>query len=135
MKSADRTARAQLSGGSIGMALLLSDGEGITLAREADRLLDNASRPDVTAILSLGDKIGRMTDGLDSFGTFLLQALVARIRARAHVRTAGLHLWVECLNQLEASFRRSSALYLEPRQTVLSAARMLAVTSRRAGAL
>jgi DNA polymerase-3 subunit delta' len=135
MKREDRAALARLSGGSIGMALQLADGEGILLAREADRLLDHASVPDVTALLFLGDKIGRMTDGLDSFGTFLLQALVARIRARAHGGKADLHLWVECLNQLEASFRRSSALYLEPRQTVLSAARTLASTSRRAGAL
>jgi DNA polymerase-3 subunit delta' len=131
----ERAALARLSGGSIGMALRLADGEGVALAREADRLLDNASVPDVAAILALGDKIGRMTDGLESFGTFLLQALVDRIRAQALAGKSNLDLWVECLNKLEASFRRSSALYLEPRQTVLSAARTLAATSRRAGAL
>ncbi len=131
----ERAALARLSGGSIGMALQLADGEGVALAREADRLLDNASVPDVAAILALGDKIGRMTDGLESFGTFLLQALVDRIRAQALAGRSNLDLWVDCLNKLEASFRRSSALYLEPRQTVLSAARTLAATSRRAGAL
>ena len=131
----ERAALARLSGGSIGMALQLADGEGVALAREADRLLDNASVPDVAAILALGDKIGRMTDGLESFGTFLLQALVDRIRAQALAGKSNLDLWVECLNKLEASFRRSSALYLESRQTVLSAARTLAATSRRAGAL
>ncbi|MGZ5960849.1 MAG: DNA polymerase III subunit delta' [Rhizomicrobium sp.] len=131
----ERAALARLSGGSIGMALQLADGEGVALAREADRLLDNASVPDVAAILSLGDKIGRMTDGLESFGTFLLQALVDRIRAQALAGKSNLDLWVECLNKLEARFRRSSALYLEPRQTVLSAARTMAATSRRAGAL
>jgi len=74
-----------------------------------------------------------MTDGLESFGTFLVQALAERIRARAG--NANLDLWLECLGKLEASFRRSTALYLEPRQTVLSAARAIAATSRRAGAL
>ena len=131
----ERAALARLSGGSIGMALQLADGEGVALAREADRLLDNASVPDVAAILALGDKIGRMTDGLESFGTFLLQALVDRIRSQAMAGKTNLDLWVECLNKLESSFRRSTALYLEPRQTVLSAARTLAATTRRAGAL
>ena len=131
----ERSALARLSGGSIGMALQLADGEGVALAREADRLLDNATVPDVAAILALGDKIGRMTDGLESFGTFLLQALADRIRARAMAGRTNLDLWVECLNKLEASFRRSAALYLEPRQTVLSAARTLAATTRRSGAL
>jgi DNA polymerase-3 subunit delta' len=129
----DRASLARLSGGSIGMALQLAEGDGVALAGEADRLLDNTSIPDVAAILSLGDKIGRMTDGLDSFGAFLVQALSGRIRARAG--SANLDPWLECLGKLEASFRRSSALYLEPRQTVLSAARALAATSRRAGAL
>jgi DNA polymerase-3 subunit delta' len=131
----ERSALARLSGGSIGMALQLADGEGVALAREAERLLDNATVPDVAAILALGDKIGRMTDGLESFGTFLLQSLADRIRAQAMAGRTNLDLWVESLNKLEASFRRSAALYLEPRQTVLSAARTLAATTRRAGAL
>lgn len=131
----DRAALAKLSGGSLGLALQLADGDGVLLAREADKLLGNASLPDVAALLALGDKVARMTDGLDSFGTFLLQSLIERIRAKAHAGQGNLHLWVECLNQLEVSFRRSSELYLEPRQTVLSAARALSATSRRAGVL
>lgn len=132
-KADERASLARLSGGSIGMALRLADGEGVALAREADRLIDNASVPDVAAILSVGERIARMSDGLGSFGTFLVHALAERIRARAG--KANLNLWIECLGKLEASFRRSAALYLEPRQTVLSAARAMADTSRRAGAL
>jgi hypothetical protein len=105
------------------------------LAAEADRLLRSAVQPDVTAMLSLADKVARVTDGLDTFGTFLRQALVERIRAKALTDVAGLDRWVDCLNAIEASFLRSEILYLEPRQTVLSAARLLAATSRRAGAL
>jgi DNA polymerase-3 subunit delta' len=131
--ASERASLARLSGGSIGMALQLSDGEGVALAREADRLLDNAAVPDIAAVLALGDKIARLTDGLATFGMFLVGALTERIRSRAG--TSSLDLWVECRNRLESSFRRSSALYLEPRQTLWSAARNLAATSRRAGAL
>src|SRR5471032_1974876 len=43
----ERASLARLSGGSIGMALQLAGGEGVAIARAADRLLDNASVPDV----------------------------------------------------------------------------------------
>lgn len=131
--TSERASLARLSGGSIGAALQFAEGEGVALAREADRLLDAAPLPDVAAVLALGDRVARSSDGLEIFGTFLAQALVERIRARAgHAR---LDAWVECLNRIEASFGRSSALYLEPRQTLLNAARTLATTARRAGAL
>ena len=133
--SKERAALARLSGGSIGMAAQLSGGDGVTLASEADKLLGLVARPDVDAILSLADKVARVTDGLDSFGLFLKQALVERIRAKALTDNSHLDRWVDCLNALEESFLRSETLYLEPRQTVLSNARMLASTSRRAGAL
>jgi DNA polymerase-3 subunit delta' len=126
---------ARLSGGSLGTALQLADGDGLALARMADTLIENAASPDIAAILALGDKISRITDGLDTFAAFLMQALVNRIRARALADARNLDLWVECLNQLEASFRRSSALYLEPRQTLVSATRALSRTARRAGVL
>jgi DNA polymerase-3 subunit delta' len=131
----ERAALARLSGGSIGLAAQLSGGDGVMLANEADRLLGSVAKLDVAAFLSLADKVARVTDGLDSFGLFLNQALGERIRARALTDNSRLDRWVDCLAALEESFLRSQTLYLEPRQTVLSAARMLAATSRRAGAL
>jgi len=131
----ERAALARLASGSIGMAAQLSGGDGVTLADEADRLLGLVARPDVTAILSLSDKVARVTDGLDSFGMFLRQALVERIRTKALADNSHLDRWVDCLNALDESFLRSETLYLEPRQTVLSTARTLVATSRRAGAL
>ncbi|MEI9992833.1 MAG: DNA polymerase III subunit delta' [Rhizomicrobium sp.] len=133
--AAERAALARLAGGSIGMALRLACGDSVALAREADNLLDRAAVPDVAAILALGDKLYRVTDGLASFGEFLAEALTARIRARA--LQGGVHLdrWVECLNRLNATFARTAALNLEPRQTLLSAAGQLAQARRRAGAL
>ena len=128
-----RGALARLSSGSLGLALQLADGDGVSLAREADRLLDHAATPDFAATLALGERIARIGDGLETFGTFLLQALIARIRARSG--KPHLDRWVECASRLETSFQRSSGLYLEPRQTVLSASRLLATTARRAGAV
>ncbi|MEI9993739.1 MAG: DNA polymerase III subunit delta' [Rhizomicrobium sp.] len=129
----ERAALARLSGGSIGMALQLAQGDSVALAREADRLLEHAAQPDMAAILALADKIGRGADNFQAFGNFLGEALMARIRARAISGGTHLDRWVECLNRLNASFARTAALNLEPRQTLLSAAGQLAQVSRRTG--
>jgi DNA polymerase-3 subunit delta' len=134
MTSSERAALARLSGGSIGAALTLATGEGADLAREADRLIEQARDPDTLALLTLGDKLFRMRDGLEQFGQFLTEALADRIRARAHSGAGGLERWVQLLNRIEQNFGRATGLHLEPRQTVLSVARDLAQTARR-GAL
>ena len=131
----ERAALARLSGGSIGMALQLADGDSVMLAKEADRLLDNASVPDIAAILSLADKVNRITDGLDTFGNFLQQALATRIRTKAIAGAPHLDRWVETMTKLNESFARSDLLNLDPRQTLLSNAATLGNTARRAGAV
>lgn len=131
--AAERASLARLAGGSLGAALRLSGGDAVTLAKEADALLDRAAAPDIAAILALGDRVARMVDGLSGLGTFLCEALTARIRARALAGGAGLDRWVECLTRLRAIFARSDGLNLEPRQTLLSASGQLAQTARRAG--
>ncbi len=129
----ERASLARLSGGSIGAALILAEGEGRELAAEADALIDNAARPDVIALLALGDKLWRIRDGLSRFGDFVTEALAARIRARAHHSGQNLRAWTALLSRLEDDFARARGLNLEPRQTILSAARDLAQTARRAG--
>lgn len=126
----ERAALARLSGGSIGAALTLATGEGGTLAKEADRLIDHARDPDLLALLTLGEKLGRMRDGLDQFGGFLTESLADRIRARAHGGAGGLDRWVALLGRIEQGFARSTGLHLEPRQTLLSTARDMALVSR-----
>jgi DNA polymerase-3 subunit delta' len=135
MDEAERLSLARLSGGSIGAALGLASGEGAELAGEADHLIENASNPDTIALLALGDRLWRMKDGLARFGDFLVEALAARIRAKARVSGAYLERWMPLLTRLEDSFARSRGLNLEPRQTILSAARDMAATARRAGTL
>ena len=57
------------------------------------------------------------------------------IRERAANKDPHLDRWTAALTKLEASFSRAEGLYLEPRQTLLSAARELSQTARRAGTL
>jgi len=131
----ERASIARLSGGSIGLALQLAGGEGVSLAGEADDLIEHAAVPDFPALMSFADKLNRMTDGLDNFGTFLSQALMDRIRARATKNPARLDRWIEAWEKLERNFTRTAGLHLDPRQTLLSSARTLSDASQRAGTL
>ncbi len=135
LSAKERASIARLSGGSIGLALQLAGGEGVSLAGEADNLIEHAAAPDLAALMAFADKLNRMTDGLDSFGAFLSQALMDRIRARATKNPARLDRWIEAWEKLERSFGRTAALYLDPRQTVLSSARALNDAAQRAGSL
>lgn len=121
---------ARLAGGSLGLALQLVSGEGLALAGEADRLIDDASSPDVVALLALGDRIARMKDGLSTLGEFLTLTLSERIRARAREGNMDLKPWLDVWEKLGHSFARSDALHLEPRQTILSSAHAMARTAR-----
>ncbi|HTT84064.1 MAG TPA: DNA polymerase III subunit delta', partial [Rhizomicrobium sp.] len=131
----ERASIARLSGGSIGLALALASGEGVSLAGEADDLIEHAAMPDFPALMTFADKINRMTDGLDNFGAFLSQALMDRIRARALKNPARLDRWIEAWEKLERNFARTAGLHLDPRQTLLSSARTLGDAAQRAGTL
>ena len=86
-QSPDEThALAKLAGGSIGAALRLANSDGLMLAEQAERIIDHAANPDFAATMSLAEKIARIDDGLDMFGSFLAQALAERIVARARER-------------------------------------------------
>ncbi len=131
MESGERLALAHLSGGSIGAALTLAEGDGAMLAKETEHVIERAREPDLVALYALGEKIARIRDGLPLFGDFLTAALQERIvkRARAGGETK---VWAEAASRLEELFARADGLNLEPRQTVWTAARMLAATARRA---
>jgi DNA polymerase III subunit delta' len=128
--TADRASLARLAGGSIGAALTLATGDGAALAREADQLIDRAREPDLLALLTLGEKLFRMRDGLELFGDFLTESLSDRIRARAHRGAAGLERWVALLGRIEQGFGRAVGLHLEPRQVILATARDIAQVAR-----
>jgi DNA polymerase-3 subunit delta' len=131
----DRKALVQIAGGSLGLALRLSDGDGLDIARDAARLIDTAADPDIAAIVAVADRINRVTDGLDTLGTFLGASLSDRIRARARAGAPALDRWVAAWEAVNQTIERSTGLNLEPRQTLLSMSRALAGASRRAGGL
>src|SRR5262249_7536102 len=135
MSAEDRAALARLSGGSIGAALQLASGDGLMLASEADRLIDRAREPDRGAGLSLAGKGARVTDGIGTFGNFLSQALADRIVKKAQGGGTHLDRWVALRERLEASYGRTTALYLDLRQTIVSSGRALSQTARRSGAI
>jgi DNA polymerase-3 subunit delta' len=131
LAKSERTALVKLAGGSIGAALKLSSGNGVEIAADAERLIEQATQPDFAAGLSLAEKVARMDDGVDSFGQYLVQALSDRIHARARTGGGDLRRWVELSEKLQSSFRRTDGLHLEPRQTILSASRALSETAKR----
>ena len=135
MSANERQSLARLAGGSIGAALRLASGEGVALAQEAVRLIDKTGESDVPSLFALADKLGRITDGLDMLGDFLVQTLTDRIRARAIAGQPQMNKWVDALERLRRSFARTDVLHLDPRQTLLSAARELNTTARRAGSV
>lgn len=112
----------RLAGGSPGAALRLASGDGVALAAEAEHLLD-AATPDVPALMALAEKMGRIPDGLALFGDFLVQALGKRIRDKARAGGTDLRGWIDALERIERDMRDARARYLDPRQTVLQAAR------------
>lgn len=132
LEAGERERLIRISGGSIGAALTLAEGDGLALAEEAEQLVDRAASPDMAATLALADKLSRINDGTDRFGQFLIEALTNRISMRATESGAGLDRWTELLERLNRFFLRTSALHLDPRQTILSAGKAIADTARRA---
>lgn len=126
-----RASLARLAGGSLGLALQLTDGGGLAVAEEAGRLIEGAAEPDIVALMALADRIARTKDGLETLGEFLALTLTDRIRARARSGSQNLTSWMEVREKLRHSFARANALHLEPRQTILSAAGALSGTARR----
>lgn len=125
-----RASLIRFAGGSLGVALQVAAGEGLMLAGEADKLIDGAAEPDLVALMTLAERIARTKDGFETFGDFVALTLADRIRVRAHSGAQNLKPWMSTWEKLRDSFVRTSALHLEPRQTILSAGRALAETAR-----
>ena len=98
-------------------------------------MISDTANPDIPALLALADRLDRIDDGLETFGGFLARRWASAFARARWRKAAGLDRWVDAWEALNRSFGRTSALHLDPRQTVLSAARTLEDTARRAGAL
>ncbi|MDE2473803.1 MAG: DNA polymerase III subunit delta', partial [Alphaproteobacteria bacterium] len=128
----ERSALARLSGGSLGLALRLAGEEGAQLAEDAEHLLATVGggSPDWTAMLKLADRTGRRPDNLEDFGNFLQRAVSRRVRAQAEAGHGGQRA-VELWEQLNGLFTRATEVNLDPRQTVLAAAALIATARRQ----
>lgn len=120
-----RKVLARLSDGSIGLALRLSGDDAAGLAQEAEELIAMDHGPDWRAILKFAERVGRRSGDLQVFGDFLNRAVSRRVRALAEERLGGERS-VELAGQLKALFARAAEVNLEPRQTVLMAANLIA---------
>jgi DNA polymerase-3 subunit delta' len=131
--SDDRAVLVRLAEGSLGLALRLSNGDGLKLARDAQDMIAVRGAPDFPAVLAMAERVSRAADGLQHFGAFLSQAISSRIRERSR-RAEGDDRAVEMWERLNALYERATGLHLEPRQTILASAREIAGAKRR-GAL
>lgn len=131
--AAARTELARLANGSLGLALQLADPAWLAFAKEADRIIDGAADPG--GLLALAEKLGRMPgDGLDSFAALLVAALERRIRAKAEGGAEmPLDRWITAWEEVKRSLVRTSALNLEPRQTLVLAGHTIRHAITRAG--
>lgn len=134
LSAEDRTRVVALSGGSLGTALRLVEDDGLMIAADAEKLISRAGSLDFAGTFALSERLARTDRGTDSFGAYLVQILGERIVARAGAGEADLERWAALHNRIKHSFARTAGLYLEPRQTILSAARGLQLATRR-GAL
>jgi DNA polymerase-3 subunit delta' len=131
-KDADRRALAKLAGGSLGVALQLADEDTLALAKEAERLIEQAAAPNIPALFALADRMGRSAGALQTFGGFLTQSLADRVRARAASQTGlALRRWVDAWEQVTANFVRADALHVEPRQTIVSSVRSISQAAQK----
>lgn len=125
----------RLGGGAPGAALRLYHSDGLELAGEAERLIEQAEAPDIAALIGLAGKLARIEDGLPRFGDFLSQILTMRLRDRALASRDGLRAWTEALQSVTGLRAKAQGLHLDPNQTILAMAEAARQAARRAGPL
>lgn len=138
---ADATELARLSDGSIGRALRLASGGGLTIYRDTAKILGELPKPDVKKVQALATKLAKSGAddtyrcGIDLFRWWLSRIVLAASRgveadrglndtekdiaARA-AATAILPIWLKRLDDAESLIRSADALNLDRKQVVQS---------------
>jgi len=133
----DDTARlAAIAEGSIGRALALAAGGGVTQAGLVDDILANLDKLDIGRAHAVADALGRDEDAFSTFMDLLAAGLAAAVRdaARGHedpdqARLLGarpLAAWVDVWHALKRLQTETEDAYLDKRQAVVSGLSMLA---------
>ena len=124
-----------LSEGSPGLALKLAEGDGLKLAQDAERLISAAGVPDFPALLALAERVVKAKDGLPEFGKHLSDGIARRVRNCAFGPDDDYQGWVEAWERINHHFARAKGIHMEPRQTLINAARIIEAGRRHSGPL
>ena len=134
---ADAAARlAGIAEGSIGRALALAEGGGVTQASLVDEVLGNLDKLDVLRAHAVADALGRDDGAFSTFMDLLSAGLAAAVRDAARGRAdpdqarllgdRPLAAWVEVWHALKRLQDETEGAYLDKRQAVVSGLSMLA---------
>ncbi|MBP0492969.1 DNA polymerase III subunit delta' [Roseomonas indoligenes] len=136
MSGDDRSALARLAAGSPGRALLLAEGEGLSMAREVEGFLARLPRPEPRELHALADRLTSKRDG-SAFLTFfalLRDAIAGALRRAARGESAapwlagrGLAEWAGLWDMLGRLADETDTLNLDRRQAVLTGLSRLSV--------
>jgi DNA polymerase-3 subunit delta' len=130
-----RALLADIAEGSPGLALKLSDGDGLKLAQDAERLIGAAAIPDFPALLSLAERVVKASDGLPEFGKHLSDGIARRIRNSAFGPDTDHRGWIEAWERINQTFSRAKGIHMEPRQTIINSARIIDAGRRQSSSL
>lgn len=126
----DRARLARLAEGAPGRALMLAEGEGLELAKLAERVLEALPRPDA---LALADRL-TAKDGaaFPTFFALLTRAMQAALREAARgqggaawVAHRPLAAWAEAAGEISRLAETAERLSLDRRQAVIESMRTL----------
>jgi DNA polymerase-3 subunit delta' len=120
-----------LAGGSLGRAIRLAEGDGLALAEAVEGLVGARGLPDFPAVLSLAEKVVKTPDGISEFGESLSNAIARKVRNAEFSPGSDYQGWVDAWEQVNNHFSRALGIHMEPRQTVIAAARIVEAGRRR----
>lgn len=120
--AADAEAASRLAHGAPGRALALNTSGGVGLARDVTAALNKGSALAEPEMRSLADRISGK--GGEALRGLFYEALAQGLRDQAKQRAAqgeDVTAWLKAWRDLAALVRDADALYLDPKQTALSA--------------
>ncbi|RKR02810.1 DNA polymerase III subunit delta' [Maricaulis maris] len=115
-------AASKLAGGAPGRALTLIAGGGVELAAEVNLLVDRGAAASDADIRKIADRLS--LKGQEEMRDLFYEVLANAIRVQARDRAeAGRDVtdWLDSWRNLNTLVRDANALYLDPKQTILSA--------------
>ena len=138
----DAARLAGIAEGSIGRALALAAGGGVTQAGLVDQVLGNLDKLDVIRAHAVADALGRDEAAFSTFMDLLSAGLAAAVRDAARGRAdpdqarllgdRPLAAWVDVWHALKRLQDETEGAYLDKRQAVISGLSMLASGTAKA---